>query len=325
MFNRTIIPSVISSAIRSRLLRSFVPIGVALACFALLPSAQAAAGGNSKPDGDLGNGNTAEGSGALFNLTIGIQNTADGLQALFNNTVGNYNTAVGSQALSFNTIGNQNTGAGLGALHNNISGNNNSAIGMSALNSNTIGNNNIGVGYLAGYNLTTGDFNIDIGNQGTAGEANTIRIGDTNQTATFVAGINGVPVAGVAVVVDGHGQLGTIASSERFKNQIKPMNKASEAIFDLKPVTFRYKHELDPKQLPQFGLVAEEVEKVDPDLVAHDAAGEVYTVRYEAVNAMLLNEFLKEHRRVEELEAAVKELQSVVAKQQKSSRKRTMR
>jgi hypothetical protein len=320
MFNRTNSPSA-KISLRSPARCGFIFIGFTLVCIALVPAAPPG-GGNSKPDGDLGNGNTAEGNGALFNLTIGIQNTADGLQALFNNTVGSYNTAVGSQALSFNTIGNQNTGAGLGALHNNISGNNNSAIGMSALNSNTIGNNNIGVGYLAGYNLTTGDFNIDIGNQGTAGEANTIRIGDTNQTATFVAGISGVPVTGVAVVVDGNGQLGTLASSERFKNQIKPMNKASEAIFDLKPVTFRYKHELDAKQLPQFGLVAEEVEKVDPDLVAHDATGEVYTVRYEAVNAMLLNEFLKEHRRVEELEAAVKQLQSVVAKQQKPSRKK---
>jgi hypothetical protein len=283
-------------------------IALALVFFGLTLKTQA----RPQPDGDVGNGNTAEGNGALFNLTTGIQNTADGLQALLNNTVGNLNTATGSQALSFNTSGNQNTGAGLGALHNNISGNNNSAVGMSALNGNLTGNNNIGVGFQSGYNLTTGDYNIDIGNQGVPAEANTIRIGDNNQTATFVAGINGVPVAGVPVVVDGNGQLGTLASSERFKNEIKPMNKSSEAIFDLKPVTFRYKNQFDPKQLPQFGLVAEEVEKVDPDLVAHDAAGAVYTVRYEAVNAMLLNEFLKEHRRVEELEAAVKELRSEI-------------
>ena len=293
-------------------------LGIALAFFGLSLTTQA----RPLPDGDVGNGNTAEGNGALFNLTTGIQSTAVGLQALLNNTVGNLNTATGSQALSFNTTGNQNTGTGLGALHNNISGNNNTAAGMSALNGNTTGNNNIGVGYQAGYNLSTGDYNIEIGNQGVAAEANTIRIGDNNQTATFVAGINGVPVAGVPVVVDGNGQLGTLASSERFKNEIKPMNKSSEAIFDLKPVTFRYKNELDPKQRPQFGLVAEEVEKVDPDLVAHDAAGEVYTVRYEAVNAMLLNEFLKEHQRVEELETAVKQLQSEVAKQQKSERKK---
>ena len=207
----------------------------------------------------------------------------------------------------------------------NTTGFANTATGWNVLSSNTTGSNNIAIGYSAGSNLTIGSYNIDIGNTGVADEANTIRIGDNNQTATFIAGINGVPVAGIPVVVDGNGQLGTLASSERFKNEIKPMNKSSEAIFDLKPVTFRYKNEFDPKQLPQFGLVAEEVEKVDPDLVAHDASGEVYTVRYEAVNAMLLNEFLKEHRRVEELEAAVKQLQSEVAKQQKSSRKRTMR
>lgn len=326
MFNHTIISSVISSALRSRLLRIFVPIGVALACFALLPSAQAAAGGNSKPDGDLGNGNTAEGNGALFSLTTGHDNTAIGISALYNNTTGVDNTASGSSALVTNTTGHDNTATGIDALYSNTTGANNTATGDFALTANTTGNFNIALGYDAGYFLTTGDYNIDIGNVGVTGEANTIRIGTSgNHTATFVAGISGVPVAGVSVVVDGNGQLGTIASSARFKNEIKPMNKASEPIFDLKPVTFRYKHELDAKQLPQFGLVAEEVEKVDPDLVAHDAAGEVYTVRYEAVNAMLLNEFLKEHRRVEELEAAVKQLQSTVAEQQKSARKRTTR
>jgi hypothetical protein len=129
----------------------------------------------------------------------------------------------------------------------------------------------------------------------------------------------------VPVVVDANGQLGITASSERFKNEIKPMDKASEALLGLKPVTFHYKEEIDPKQVPQFGLVAEEVAKVDPDLVARDSNGKIYTVRYEAVNAMLLNEFLKEHRRVEELETAVKQLQSTVAEQQKSSRKPTTR
>jgi len=273
-----------------------------------------------------GVGNTATGSQTLLNNTIGFQNTAAGLQALLNNTTGNYNTATGSQALSFNTTGVQNTATGLGALHNNILGASNTATGMSALNSNTSGSNNIGLGYLAGYSLTTGDYNIDIGNQGNNGEANTIRIGTAgNQTATFVAGISGTAVVGDTVVVDANGQLGTLASSERFKDEIKPMDKASEAIFALKPVTFRYKHELDPQYIPQFGLVAEEVEKVNPALVARDARGKTYTVRYEAVNAMLLNEFLKEYRRVEELEAAVKQLQSTVAEQQKSSRKRTTR
>ena len=155
--------------------------------------------------------------------------------------------------------------------------------------------------------LTTGSNNIDIGNAGVAGESNTIRIGTAgNSDATYIAGISGATVpAGVAVIVDADGHLGTIISSARFKEEIKPMDKASEAILALKPVTFRYKQELDPEGIPQFGLVAEEVEKVNPDLVARDEEGKPYTVRYEAVNAMLLNEFLKEHRKVEEQEAAI--------------------
>jgi hypothetical protein len=160
------------------------------------------------------------------------------------------------------------------------------------------------------HNLTTGDDNIDIGNEGVIADAGTIRIGDV-QTATFIAGISGATVAGgVSVIVDAGGHLGTVVSSQRFKADIKPMDKASEAILALKPVTFRYKHELDPDGIPQYGLVAEEVEKVNPALVARDAKGEVYTVRYEAVNAMLLNEFLKQHRKVEQQDATI-------AKQQK--------
>jgi hypothetical protein len=134
----------------------------------------------------------------------------------------------------------------------------------------------------------------------------TIRIGGSNQTNTYISGINGVTVVGgIGVIVDSSGHLGTSTSSARYKDEIKPMDKASEAILLLQPVTFRYKKELDPKAIPQFGLVAEEVEKVNPDLVAHDEKGKPYTVRYEAVNAMLLNEFLKEHRKVEALEATV--------------------
>ena len=133
---------------------------------------------------------------------------------------------------------------------------------------------------------------------------NTIRIGtQATQSATFIAGIAGTQITGAAVLVNSTGQLGTASSSARFKEAIKPMDKASEAILALKPVTFRYKEELDPEGIPQFGLIAEEVEKVNPDLVVRDGNGEIYTVRYEAVNAMLLNEFLKEHRRVEEQRA----------------------
>src|SRR5439155_21594561 len=139
---------------------------------------------------------------------------------------------------------------------------------------------------------------------------NTIRIGKVGtQKAIFIAGISGTTVAeGVGVIVDTKGHLGTITSSERFKDEIKPMDKASEAILGLQPVTFRYKHELDPADIPQFGLVAEEVEKVNPDLVARDDQGKPYTVRYEAVNAMLLNEFLKAHRKMEEQEANIAQL-----------------
>jgi predicted ribosome quality control (RQC) complex YloA/Tae2 family protein len=169
----------------------------------------------------------------------------------------------------------------------------------------------------AGGNLTTGNNNIDIGNAGVAAEANTIRVGTGPQTKTFIAGINGAGVIGVAVKVNAAGQLGTAPSSERFKDEIKPMDKASEAILGLKPVTFLYKKELDPEGIPQFGLVAEQVEKVNPDLVARDADGKVYTVRYEAVNAMLLNEFLKAHKKVEEQEATITQLKSTVAQQQK--------
>ncbi len=173
------------------------------------------------------------------------------------------------------------------------------------------------MGSNAGANLTTGSNNIDIGPPGVAGEANTIRIGaTTRQTATFIAGINGATVAGgVGVIIDSSGHLGTVVSSERFKDTIKPMDKASEAILALKPVTFRYKHELDPDGIPQFGLVAEEVEKVNPDLVARDDQGKVYTVRYDAVNVMLLNEFLKEHKKVEELEGIVTSLAATVKEQ----------
>jgi hypothetical protein len=171
----------------------------------------------------------------------------------------------------------------------------------------------VGVG--AGLNVTTGDNNIAIGHGG--GDANTIHIGDS-QTATFIAGISSVTVTGGApVVVNALGQLGVAPSSQRFKDQIKPMDRASEAVFALKPVTFRYKHELDPQGIPQFGLVAEEVARVNPDLVACDAKGQVYTVRYEAVNAMLLNEFLKEHRAFTEEQRTVLEQGATIAQLKK--------
>src|SRR6266849_3241522 len=265
-----------------------------------------------------GNDNAANGSQALYSNTGGQDNTANGFAALFSNTTGVSNTAAGRDALHYNTTGNANTAAGLNALVSNGSGNFNTATGVNALFNNTTGNSNIALGYQAGAKLTTGDNNIDIGNVGVAAESATIRIGTQGtQTATFIAGINGIAVSGVAVKINSSGQLGVPPSSERFKDAIKPMDKASEAILALKPVTFRYKRQIDPDGIPQFGLVAEQVEKVNPDLVARDAKGKVYTVRYEAVNAMLLNEFLKEHRTVQELKSTAAKQEATIAHQQK--------
>ena len=261
-----------------------------------------------------GIGNTANGYQALYSGG-GFSNTAVGEDALYGNTSGFNNTAVGESALSSNTTGLNNTANGVDALQFNTTGTGNTAVGLGALQSNTSGSSNIALGLNAGSSLTTGSNNIDIGNIGVAAEANTIRIGDSGaQTATFIAGISGAMVTGSRVVVTSSGQLGVTPSSKRFKDQIKPMDKASEAILALNPVTFRYKKELDPDRVPQFGLIAEEVEKVNPDLVARDEQGKPYTVRYEAVNAMLLNEFLKEHRKMEQL---TKEFESKLAEQQK--------
>jgi trimeric autotransporter adhesin len=264
-----------------------------------------------------GNNNTANGVDALFNNTSGGANTATGLNALLANTGGNNNTGDGVDSLQSNTTGNNNTASGAFALNRNTTGNGNTAQGNTALNKNTTGGNNTALGFLAGQNLTTGSNNVDIGANvvGAAGEANTIRIGKQGtQKATFVAGISGVPVTGSTVVVNASGKLGVATSSARFKQAIKPLDKASEAILALKPVSFRYKSEIDPEGIPQFGLIAEEVEKVNPDLVGRDENGEVNTVRYEAVNAMLLNEFLKEHRDVQELKAIVAEQRKQIKK-----------
>jgi Chaperone of endosialidase len=266
-----------------------------------------------------GSFNTANGSNALYSNTGGSYNTAGGSVALYSNISGIWNTASGWGALYTNIDGSYNTADGLQALYSNTSGTYNTACGLNALYSNNTGSNNIALGTGAGGALTTGSNNIDIGNAGVAGESAKIRIGTKpTHKNTYIAGIYGVTVSrGIGVIIDNTGHLGTTTSSARFKDKIQPMDKASEAILALKPVTFRYKQELDPECIPQFGLVAEQVEKVNPDLVAHDEQGKPYTVRYEAVNAMLLNEFLKEHRKVEEQEAAITELRSLVAQQRK--------
>jgi Chaperone of endosialidase len=267
--------------------------------------------------GSDGENNTAIGAFALLSNTDGANNTANGESALRNNTIGNANTAAGDGALFSNTIAENNTATGFQALVLNTEGENNTANGTNALYHNTTGSGNVALGFRAGFNLTTGDNNIDIGNEGLAGDSDAIRVGNT-QTKAFVAGISGATVpSGVTVIVDTDGHLGTIVSSRQFKERIKPMNKASEAILGLKPVTFRYKPNLDPDGIPQFGLVAEDVAKVNPDLVARDGNGKPYTVRYEAVNAMLLNEFLKEHEKVQEQQATIVDLKLRVARQEK--------
>ncbi|PYI97824.1 MAG: hypothetical protein DMF00_13255 [Verrucomicrobia bacterium] len=259
--------------------------------------------------------NTFLGEDALVN-NVSNENTAVGYHALFNNIGGSFNTAHGTQALENNTGGSQNTAVGVIALLGNTTGSNNTAIGFDALTNDPTGSNNIALGVAAGLNVFTGSNDILIGNVGGAHDDNVIRIGTKGtHRNTIIAGISGATVpTGVPVIVDNNAHLGTTTSSARYKDNIKPMDKASEAILALKPVSFRYKHELDPNGIPQFGLVAEEVENVNPDLVARDEQGKPYTVRYEAVNAMLLNEFLKEHRKVEEL---TKQFQAANAQHQK--------
>jgi hypothetical protein len=312
-------------------------ITLTLACFALSPQARAVC-----QEGCLTNGTTVLGDDALISLTTGLQNTAIGFQALYSNTSGGGNNAFGYGALSSNISGIRNLAVGSGALGVLTSGDSNVAVGNIALfqgetvNFNTAlgrralfrsqGDQNVGLGFCAGSNLNGGTNNIYVGNVGPVpigSESNTIRIGTQTattvtfgnppvethpipaHTATFIAGIARTAIIGRPVFINGNGQLGTVPCSARYKDEIKPMDAASEVILALKPVTFRYKKEIDADRTPQFGLIAEDVEKVNPALVARDEQGKPYTVRYEAVNAMLLNEFLKEHRKVEKLEATV--------------------
>jgi hypothetical protein len=261
-----------------------------------------------------GSQNTATGYNALFSNTTAFENTANGFEALFNNATGGANTATGKFALHSNTIGNQNTADGIGALEANTEGTGNTAIGGFALVANTGSSNtavgsgalfdntggafNVALGASAGHNATTGSNNVYIGAllPGVAGESN----------ACYIASIfNQTSATGIPVLINSNNKLGTTTSSKRFKEDITPMDKVSEALFSLEPVTFRYKKEIDPTGTPQLGLVAEEVEKVSPALVVRDKEGKPYSVRYDQVNAMLLNEFLKEHRKVQELEAAL--------------------
>ena len=266
----------------------------------------------------IGSFNTAHGAFTLFTNTEGGGNTANGVQALFHNTIGNANTATGEFALFNNTSGNDNTADGDSALVNNVTGEGNVAIGSQALHSNTAGSANTAVGGGALFS-STGTGNIAIGfnagnNVSTASSVICIGLpGQDVSNSCYIGNIfNVTSSGGTAVFINSDGKLGTTTSSKRFKKEIKPMDKASEAIFALKPVSFRYTKDVDRAGTSQLGLVAEDVEKVSPDLVVRDKEGKPYSVRYDQVNAMLLNEFLKEHRKVESLEATVLQQQKQI-------------
>jgi len=314
---------------------------LALGFLALVPAVQAV---SPAPDGGYPGGNTAEGQTALLSLTTGTDNTAVGLLSLRSDTGGSYNTGIGAGALFATTTGAENTATGFAALLSNMGSNNtangaeallnnmggsdntavgynalqsnttgvgNTANGANALSGNTMGNFNTAIGELA-LEMTTGSHNVAVGanagsNVTTAN--NVICIGaDGNNVdnSCYIGQIFGATSSnGVGVFVNSNGRLGTTTSSRRFKEDVRPMAQASEPLLALEPVTFRYKKEIDPKGISQFGLVAEEVEKVNPDLVVRDRDGKPYSVRYDQVNAMLLNEFLKEHKTVQDLETTV--------------------
>jgi hypothetical protein len=279
-----------------------------------------------------GNDNTAFGLGALEDNTSGSGNTACGEYALEDNSTGTYNTAAGYNALLLNQTGDKNTASGYQALYSNTTasfntaygfaslyatntGEQNSALGVDALYSNTTGSSNIAAGYRAGYNLTTGSNNIDIGNLGVPAESGVIRVGTSGkQTETFIAGIHNSAVAGSAVYVSSTGQLGLLSSSERFKTAINPMGARTEKLEELRPVTFQYKS--DPHGARQYGLIAEEVAKVYPELVVRDAKGQIISVRYDELAPMLLNEVQRITAQVEQntaQAAKIRDLEQQVA------------
>jgi hypothetical protein len=313
---------------RSSWRRNVFLLPVALACFGLLPAVRAVM---PPPDGFYPTWNTAEGEDALFSRTSGNYNTAIGAHALYTDTSGTANTAIGAFALTMNSSGDQNVAVGQAALRNNTGSGNvavgwqalynnttssnpseafgyqalfrqttgfsNSGFGWKALYNNVSGDNNTAIGHGAGLNIT-GNGNVDIGADvsGVAGENNITRIRNIGTTPYNTAR---------TVQVDANGKLGYIASSRRYKEDIKPMDKDSEALFELKPVSFRYKGDIDPSHAKMFGLIAEDAAEVNPDLVVRNDKGEADTIRFDSINAMLLNEFLKQHRKVQGIEAIV--------------------
>jgi Chaperone of endosialidase len=329
-------------------------VGISLACFAGF--APIAFGVTPPPDGGYPNKNTAEGQDALFSLTFGTANTANGFSALKANTNGDRNTANGALALFTNVTGSENTATGYAALffnrgsgntangigalysnatginntangqrtlYDNLNGSRNTASGVGALGNNTMGNNNTADGSQALGNNTTGSFNTALGNNAGSGVStaeDVICIGAAGADVSHSCYIDNIfnqsSPSGLAVFVNSDGKLGTIMSSMRFKEDIKPMDKASEAILALQPVTFRYKKDFDSTGTPQFGLVAEDVAKVNPDLVVRDKEGKPSSVRFDQVNAMLLNEFLREHKKFEDQQETITQLKSDATKQE---------
>ncbi len=287
-----------------------------------------------------GNGNTASGYEALYSNTTGNYNTAIGFEALLGNSAGNYTTAVGAYSLSVNTTGGYDTAFGAYSLPANTTGTGNTAFGYAGLRSNTTGNSNIGfgyqslysnqtgsnnvaMGYQAAYYVTNGSNNIEIGNTGAGADNALIRIGvQGTQKAAYIAGIASNPVTGAAVYVTSSGELGVLASSERYKTAIEPMGANSEKLEQLRPVSFHLR--TDPGGAVQYGLIAEEVDKVYPELVLRDNAGQIQGVRYDELTPMLLSEVQRLHHQIAlqasqlaevgELKRQLAELKRLVAK-----------
>jgi trimeric autotransporter adhesin len=288
-----------------------------------------------------GHFNTGVGAGTLL-ANVGQQNTATGAAALLNNTTGVKNTADGVLALSSNTTGNSNTATGVGALFDNSEGFNNTAIGYNALLRNTTAGDNAAVGTTSLFNNSTGEFNVAVGSQAlynnVSGGSNTA-VGDSagfnitgsgnvcigagmngfagENNITRIRNVYGSAATERAVYVTSDNRIGTLVSSRRYKDDIRPMEESSKTIHSLRPVRFRYKKEVDPTRSLCFGLIAEDVAKASPELVTLDREGRPQTVRYEAINAMLLNEFLKEHRKVESQESRIQQQEATIACQQK--------
>ena len=253
----------------------------------------------------LGSGQNPEFDVAIKQGLISNFNVASGLVALASDTTGANNTAFGYAALYSNTSGRGNAAQGANALYSNISGIRNLGIGNNALFGNVSGSYNIALGFNAGTNVTTGSNNIEIGAPGTASDNGTIQIGSQGtQTSTTIAGIYGTLVSGSAVYVTSTGQLGTLVSSERYKTDIATMPALSGKLAQLRPVTFHYR--TDPKSVQQYGLIAEEVDKVYPELVIRDGSGKIQGVHYEELAPMLLSEVQQQRGELQEQQATIK-------------------